>query len=210
MRIYISRHPNYKTDKSHSSQLLKNHKTKQRIFGIIFIIVLIICLMCSFYPTSSSSYLAGNEPEWVENIINTSANITNVESGPSYWSNVDHLLAFDIQFYNAKTNQQIKDYNILEELLGMFQSTDEPFVYDRNRSNDGNCFVYYNGIVPAEYKPAIFSGFKGKSNFPECSFEKIDSVYMVIYHTYSSESKHNLDIQSQLDEIQKSSSQIPY
>lgn len=201
MRIYINKHPNCTETNESLSILLKQRKLKQRTFGIILTIGLLIYLAWHLYPTTSSCYLAGNEPEWIENIINTSTDITYVEPGPSYWSDVEHYLAFDIQFYNATTNQQITDYNILEELLEMFQYTDEPFVYDRSRSFDGNCFLYYDGIVPEEYKPALFSGFIGKENFPECSSEKIDSVYMLIYHTYSSEIIYKHDIQRQLDEM---------
>lgn len=205
MRIYINKHPNCTEVNESLSVLLKKRKLKQRTFGTILIIGLLICLVWNLYPTTSSRYLAGNEPEWIENIINTTTDITKVEPGPSYWSDVEHCLAFDIQFYNATTKQQITDYNILEELLEMFQYTDEPFVYDRSRSFDGNCFLYYDGIVPKEYKPALFSGFIGKDNFPECSSEKIDSVYMLIYNTYSSEVIYKHNIQKQLDEMKKQS-----
>ena len=87
----------------------------------------------------------------------------------------------------------------------MFQATNEPFVYDRSRSTDGNLFLYYNGIVPANYKPSLFSGFHGKDFFPECSNKKISSIYMLIYHTYSLEVDKKQTIQNQLDEIHKSS-----
>ena len=215
--------------KKHSianSDYKKKHTLIQISFGIL-ILTPLICLLMIAYTTSSnnlvenepkwvkniinvfsstsSNYLAGDEPEWVENTINTNTNITNVSSGPSYWSNVDHYLAFDIQFYNADTKQQITDYQILEELLQMFQATNEPFIYDRSRSTNGNLFLYYNGIVPANYKPSLFSGFHGKDFFPECRNEKISSIYMLIYHTYSLEVDKKLTIQNQLDEIHKSS-----
>lgn len=210
MKIYISRRPDSTSSNDSLSLLLKKHKTKQRAFGIFLLLGLIIFLVWNLCSTTSSSYLAGDEPDWLEDTINTTADISNVEAGPCYWSNDEHYLAYDIRFYNAKTNQQITDYKILEELLDMFQYTNEPFVYDRSRSFDGNCFVYYDGIVPAKYDPALFSGFKGKENFPECSSEKIDSVYMVIYCTYSSEVRYKHDIQKQLDEMQKSRTLTAY
>lgn len=210
MKIYISKRSAATSSNESLSLLLRKQKTRQRAFGIFLLLGLIICFVWNLCSTTSSSYLAGDEPDWLENTISTTANISNVEAGPCYWSNDEHYLAYDIRFYNAITNQQITDYKILEELLNMFQYTNEPFVYDRSRSFDGNCFLYYNGIVPAKYGPALFSGFKGKENFPECSSEKIDSIYIVIYCTYSSEVRYKHDIQRQLDEMQKSKILTPY
>ena len=170
--------------------------------GIIFVAIFVL-LVWWLRPTTSSICLAENSPEWIEETINTAEDIVDVEAAPQAWLSEDGYLMYDFRFYDAETDEQIIDYEILEELLAMFQYTQEPFVYDRSRSVDGNCLIYYNGVVPAGYAPAIFSGFQGKENFPESSAKKIKEIYLV-YDIHSSEAVAKYDLEKQLDEMQKS------
>ena len=170
---------------------------------VLFLIGFLIFTIWYLKPTHSQSILYEEEtPEWFENTICISSQISNVDAGPLVWSDNEHYLAFEFYFYNAKTDQQITDYEVLEEILSLFQYTEEPFIYDSERSFNGKCFIYYNGIVPANYMPPLFSGF-GSINFSKSNIKGIESFYMC-YDVISSNVHYKNNIQKQLDEMQNS------
>lgn len=117
-------------------------------------------------------------PEWLEQEIDTSKKIKEQESGPVITAEGNAYVFFKIMFYDIERDKQITDPEILEELLGMFQYTKDNFIYDKERTENGVCFFYYNGVLSPENSAGIFSGFEGKKNFPEGKSEKIGKIIM--------------------------------
>ncbi|MCM1498775.1 MAG: hypothetical protein NC124_09955 [Clostridium sp.] len=188
--------------------LIAIHRCK-KLFLLFLTVIVLVLFIKWLRPTTSSSTIYGDDPEWISNTIDTSAIITDVKGGPCVWTNNDACLVYNFRFYDANSHEQITDYKILEELLSMFQYTDEPFIYDRKRSFNGNCFFYYNGTVPADSAPLLFSGFQGKHNFPSHGVKKIVAV-QVAYDVYFSEVLFEDDIQKQLDNMRISPSNNHY
>lgn len=181
--------------------MLIKYKMKNTFLIVFPLIGVLIFAIWYLKPTYSQNALHEEEvPEWLENTICISSRISDADAGPLVWSDSEHYLAFEFCFYNAETNQQITDYEVLEEILSLFQYTEEPFIYDSERSFNGKCFIYYDGIVPAGYMPPMFSGF-GRNDLSKDNIKGIESFYMS-YNVLSSNVRYKSDIQKQLDEMQ--------
>ena len=146
----------------------------------------IICIIAGGYggyqffepvaKTSGTTY--GNESDWLFHIP-TDQDTVDVSPGPDMWGTKDSYHVVKLRFYDTADGKMITDQNAIDEILSMFVYTEDAFVYDEELSGNGVSCFYYNGILPAEQKAALFQGFHGKEGGIEENGKKILEIKVV-------------------------------
>lgn len=156
---------------------------------------LVLIYIWGFKTTYSGGfYTFVDVPTWMEGDLSTDSSFTEEEPGPTIQSDEDSYAVLKIRFYDSSTQKLITDKSILRQILSMFKYTDEPFVYDEERTVDGNCFFYYNGILLTNDFSSMFSGFTGNEIMVENAAEEISGFYLKVQgSTISCDAFPNLD-----------------
>lgn len=157
-------------------------KTRHIKTGIICIVlpVMLYLIYIIFFKTtySGSGWVSLDVPSWLKGEM--SAAISG-EPGPVLAvKGEETYVTFTIRFYDASTEELITDRAVLNRIVSMFTYTEEPFKYDEERSREGTCLFYYDGVFPENHPAALFSGFNGSGNNLSGGAGKIDRFYLKV------------------------------
>lgn len=168
----------------------------------VFLTILSFLIYIFFFKTtySGGAYTSVDVPPWLEGELSTVSSVIDKDSGPAIESDEDSYGVFKIRFYDASTQKLITDKSILNQLVSMFTYTNEPFIYDENRTTDGACFFYYDGILPANHSSSLFSGFIGNETSLLHTSKGIANFYLKVQAS-TIPSSFSDDLDEALDEF---------